>query len=789
MARIDLSENEFIERLVSQDHISSNDHQFWHQLLSCSFNFMLVPNPKVVDKLLEPYLVRLTLNNSTSLNIGSLLRVFLARVEKIKPDTDREINPYFMFQAFNGLYLLRCICKSYIETLSEEKLIKNLRAFDDETSKVDVNHHPQQQLASPDINDSEHVPPVQQPSQATSNTDENHHSEQSTTSGNIMIENFLSTMIAIIVDIPLTDMTYALKVESINTMIILLSVQMYSALPTAQSIIYKSLMQKKSSIHALLLTKTLLNNFVQQPTPPVEQGSIIIGLATELWKVLTLGYGSQDDGEDCDTNVSPLGRKSLLLLNILTNHHSFDKNPYREAIVACQDTNFNLLDPEKSAQNADNSAMLEANSYDNVLASNSTKINFQNLFEAICKHLHDDQVCLLLYLLLHRNKIFKPFIMTTNLKNIDQLVLPLLKVLYSKIERGSHHIYMVLINFIILSEESQFNQFIHSSLIRNIPWYKDRFLTDIPLGSFMTLIIIRSIQYNTFRLEDRFLHTNLFAIMANMSNYYVHLHPHVCQRLTDLLDRVTKRIMIIRKKNHTITDNLDSLSSNNPIVNALQTHTQDLKDASSIEIDTQQQNTSTAILDQGDTVKQPSPQYGSFGEGQLPELQQNDSISNSDHASISMVELKDEGLIEDTIRMLLSIINNTMTLELKNNPNLIYTLLNKRHTLKMLMSLNQSFYNEVINIFSVLTFIYNKIESRDNNSMSTEEIKDIIVGACNEWPQDQPVDVTKANLSFKYVEDEQPEEFFIPYIWSQIYYTCDIPWDARRILLFSPDHL
>ena len=42
-------------------------------------------------------------------------------------------------------------------------------------------------------------------------------------------------------------------------------------------------------------------------------------------------------------------------------------------------------------------------------------------------------------------------------------------------------------------------------------------------------------------------------------------------------------------------------------------------------------------------------------------------------------------------------------------------------------------------------------------------------------------------LKFKYVEDDQPEEFFIPYIWSLVYRSSGIFFSSNNILLFNPN--
>ncbi|KAK9408809.1 dymeclin-like [Crotalus adamanteus] len=43
-------------------------------------------------------------------------------------------------------------------------------------------------------------------------------------------------------------------------------------------------------------------------------------------------------------------------------------------------------------------------------------------------------------------------------------------------------------------------------------------------------------------------------------------------------------------------------------------------------------------------------------------------------------------------------------------------------------------------------------------------------------------------LKFKYVEEEQPEEFFIPYVWSLVYNSAvALYWNPQDIRLFTRD--
>lgn len=43
-------------------------------------------------------------------------------------------------------------------------------------------------------------------------------------------------------------------------------------------------------------------------------------------------------------------------------------------------------------------------------------------------------------------------------------------------------------------------------------------------------------------------------------------------------------------------------------------------------------------------------------------------------------------------------------------------------------------------------------------------------------------------LKFKYVEEEQPEDFFIPYVWSLVFHSAvGLHWSPPGIELFSMD--
>jgi len=64
----------------------------------------------------------------------------------------------------------------------------------------------------------------------------------------------------------------------------------------------------------------------------------------------------------------------------------------------------------------------------------------------------------------------------------------------------------------------------------------------------------------------------------------------------------------------------------------------------------------------------------------------------------------------------------------------------------------------------------------ENNIIVTMIEGDTLTGL---WLQKFP------ELKFKYVEEEAPEEFFIPYMWSLVYHSSNLYFNATKIILFS----
>jgi hypothetical protein len=73
--------------------------------------------------------------------------------------------------------------------------------------------------------------------------------------------------------------------------------------------------------------------------------------------------------------------------------------------------------------------------------------------------------------------------------DLDTLLMPLLEMLYNAPKRTANQIYMLLIILLILSQDSSFNANIHKLVLPAVPWYQERLLPNISLGSLVRPII------------------------------------------------------------------------------------------------------------------------------------------------------------------------------------------------------------------------------------------------------------------------------------------------------------
>ncbi|XP_033210069.1 dymeclin isoform X2 [Belonocnema kinseyi] len=154
----------------------------------------------------------------------------------------------------------------------------------------------------------------------------------------------------------------------------------------------------------------------------------------------------------------------------------------------------------------------------------------------------------------------------------------------------------------------------------------------------------------------------------------------------------------------------------------------------------------------------------------------NGNVANAD-------VIQDLTILEEVLRMVLEIINSCLTHQLPHNPNLVYTLLYKKDIFQP-FRVHSAFQDIVQNIDSVINFFSYKLEQTDQSQIGVSEVLSTIQQGTSQWPKDRLRKFPE--LKFKYVEEEQPEEFFIPYVWSVVCQGALLHWSAENIKLFLP---
>ncbi|XP_073069141.1 dymeclin isoform X4 [Manis javanica] len=576
-----------------------------------------------------------------------------------------------------------------------------------------------------------------------------------------LLEELLCCLMQLITDIPLLDITYEISVEAVSTMVVFLSCQLFHKEVLRQSISHKYLMRGQCLPYTSKLVKTLLYNFIRQEKPPPpgahlfpqqsDGGGLLYGLAsgvaTGLWTVFTLG-GVGSKATATPELSSPLANQSLLLLLVLANltDAADAPNPYRQAIMSFKNTQDSSPFPSS--------------------IPHAFQINFNSLYTALCEQQTSDQATLLLYTLLHQNSNIRTYMLART--DMENLVLPILEILYHVEERNSHHVYMALIILLILTEDDGFNRSIHEVILKNITWYSERVLTEISLGSLLILVVIRTIQYNMTRTRDKYLHTNCLAALANMSAQFRSLHQYAAQRIISYTCRHLRRYVYVLDKlcfphSHcsTLQHCFSTLSDNGEELLSLTcSHILRSYASSLFSLLSKKHN---KVLEQATQSLR-----GSLSSNDVP---------LPDYA-------QDLNVIEEVIRMMLEIINSCLTNSLHHNPNLVYALLYKRDLFEQFRT-HPSFQDIMQNIDLVITFFSSKL-LQAGAELSVERVLEIIKQGVVALPKDRLKKFPE--LKFKYVEEEQPEEFFIPYVWSLVYNSAvGLYWNPQDIQLFTMD--
>ena len=505
-----LVNNKYLQELSSTNTISEYD-PFWNQLFSFPASLKNQQSSAVaLQEVAQKYCTPLFANNQRTGNFTSLIKVFISRSKELKASAECG-DEIFVWQTQNALYIIRQLCKFLVENMTEDKIIEQFEACSLDERKKEL-------------------------STGSVFTEVPHFS---------LFKDFLSMLMDILIDVPILHSTYMLVVESVNCFIILLSVQMFIANPLHHGPLHNIIFADFDSSKINNFVHSLFLNFVAQRAPPNKEdeehggGSFVLGLAssvaTGLRSILNLPASTETKDSMTMIQNTLLAHQCALLALVLISHHSSAGsdfiNVYKQAMCSFR----HVQGRQKGAE-----------SQNDKQNSPSFHINLSRLYETLCKTQALESGTLMLYFLLHNNPDVKAYILSKT--DIENLVLPILHILYIAPTQNSHHIYMALIVLLMLTEDDHFNKSIHVIKLPQVSWYTERLLSEVSLGDVMILVILRTIQFNMYQLRDRYLHTNCLAALANMSSQFRSIHAYPSQKIFELVSALTKRHRLYKLK-------------------------------------------------------------------------------------------------------------------------------------------------------------------------------------------------------------------------------------------------
>jgi len=294
---------------------------------------------------------------------------------------------------------------------------------------------------------------------------------------------------------------------------------------------------------------------------------------------------------------------TCLLLLLVNNDRAGDgtntNNPFRQELEALTD---NRWEQDGSAfpdlpafHDANNNSMMEPGENGSsslatggsavgsqgsapTITSPTTSVNFETLFESFGVVTHSELGALLLYTILLASRSFSEAVAVRS--DLDTLIVPLLRTLYfassSRHFVGSDHpttssnklsiqscpfrspsqLYVIIILLLLFSQDASFGSDAFRRIkIPVVPFYKERNLKEISLGSLLVLSLLRNLTFNLNRLRDPFLLSNCCAILMNLSASVVDLHDYAAMRL------VSVTVSTMKKYSNLCKDNKDKSST------------------------------------------------------------------------------------------------------------------------------------------------------------------------------------------------------------------------------------
>lgn len=721
----DLGTNEYLMRLASSQHISPND-PFWNQLLSFSFD---VPKTDIEQRDLEKEIVgvckEFVVNNVKSCNLGSLIRVFLRRASELH-DSAQCHNDMFTWQSGNALFIIRQLLKYLVENTCEAVFLSH---FTD--------------LLSPESDKTE------------------------------FIDLFVDEFYCILIHLPILKVTHSIHLELLNILITMLSLQIFQAPPHHHHHhVYRILMHAKCSLRSVPLLQRLLSNYIDLPCHNNNNHGAVYNLTSAigsgLWSVVTLGMGAGriDDGVE-----EAISTQSLLLLLILCNYfHSSEghQNPYhtafltltdeslitQHAVIAIDDARGNFVNTTTPKTENTQTTTPTTETTDNTQTTTSTLTS--NKIPATTTALTSDKVSCN-----GDGNNTRPSEQSSK-RCVKLQYGGLFRKLCTKLHLSQHS----LLLYMLMHHNTSFRAFVLSR-------------TDIEQLVLPVLEVLYTCHHTTTpasppptrSTRDLYIFLIILLLLTQDCNFCQACHDIQLNQVAWLSEhrqvgQISLGSLILLVLIRTIQFNMSRIKDQYLQTNCL---------GALANMSSQFKNIHPYVAQKLCTLFALMLKKHKKLSSKTPSVTLH--LDEVESESFSVEEDCEQEVLEELMRMMLEVFNSCLSHSLKHNPHLIYCMLYQRDLFTQL-SQHPNFHDVVFNIHMVLNFFSAGLEKEGRN-LSVSQVQHFISLSGLHFKKDRLKKF--ADLSFQYVEEERPEEFFLPYTWTLVLQCYSLNFNTNKL--------
>jgi len=154
---------------------------------------------------------------------------------------------------------------------------------------------------------------------------------------------------------------------------------------------------------------------------------------------------------------------------------------------------------------------------------------------------------LLTYTLIHKNKSFSQYLFSKS--DLEDLVIPLLRSLYTTKNLASNHASVLLILLLLLTQDGGFCGAAHRTPIAaNQPWFLEASTAGISLGSLMMSVLFRTAEANAITARQAEFHSYVLATIINLSTSSEQISEFTSKQIVGLLEDLTSSLEMLEQE-------------------------------------------------------------------------------------------------------------------------------------------------------------------------------------------------------------------------------------------------